>query len=106
MRTFLRFRMGCHGLPRDIGRRTAISRMQRVCQKSDLNEVGDEKHLIFTCPAVLHVRDRYVGLFSESVHTMLDFMWQDDLVEVAKFVMDCFDVMSAAVEDDRTSNQP
>lgn len=106
MRAFLRFRMGCHGLPKDIGRRTAVPRMQRVCQKCDLHEIGDEKHLIFTCPAVQHVRDRYAGLFSESVHTMLEFMWQDDLVGVAKFLMDCFDVISAAVEDDRTSNQP
>lgn len=77
MRVSLRFRMGCHGLPKDVGRRTAIPRMQRVCQKCDLNEIGDEQHLIFTCPAVQHVRDRYAGLFSGSTHTMLDFMWQD-----------------------------
>ena len=103
---FPTFSTGVSWFTKDIGRRSAVPRMQRVCQKCTLNEIGDEKHLIFACPAVHHVRDRYAGLFSESVHTMLDFMWQDDLVEVAKFVMDCFDVMSAAVEDDRTSNQP
>ena len=80
--------------------------MQRVCQKCDLNEIGDEKHLIFTCPVVRHVRDRNVALFSASIHTMLDFMWQEDLVGVAKFVMYCFDVITADVGDDRTSNQP
>ncbi len=54
----------------------------------------------------MYVRDRYAGLFSESIHTMLDFMWQENLVEVAKFVMDCFDFLAADVGDDRTSNQP
>ena len=106
MRVFLRFRMGCHGLPKDVGRRTATPRMQRVCQQCDLNEVGDEQHLIFACTAVQHVRDRYLGLFSESIHTMLDFMWQDNLVEVAKFVMACFDVIAADAGDDTTSHQP
>ena len=37
---------------------------------------------------------------------MLDFMWQEDLVGVAKFVRDCFDVITADVGHDRTSNQP
>ena len=106
LRAFLRFRMGCHDLPKDIGRRRAVPRMQRVCQKCHFNEIGDEKHLIFTCPAVRHVRDRNVALFSASIHTMLDFMWQEDLVGVAKFVMDCFDVITADVGDDRTPNQP
>ncbi len=47
-----------------------------------------------------------MALFSASIHTMLDFMWQEDLVGVAKFVMDCFDVITADVGDGRTSHQP
>lgn len=108
LRTLLRFRVGCHGLPKDLGRRSGVPRLQRVCQKCDLHEIGDEHHLVFTCTAVQHVRERYVGLFSPSIVTMLDFMWQPDLVGVANFVKECFDVIyaDAHVRSDRTSHQP
>jgi Zn ribbon nucleic-acid-binding protein len=36
----------------------------------------------------------------------MNFMWQENLVEVAKCVMDCFDVIAADVGDVRTSKQP
>ena len=35
--------------------------------------------------------DRYLGLFSASVLHRLNFMWQEHLVEVAKYVMGCYD---------------
>ncbi len=101
MSAFLRFHMGCHGLPKDAVRRTSRARMRRVCQNCALNQIGDEQHLIFACTAVQHVRDRCAGLFCESLHTMLDFVWQENLVEVAKFVMDCFDVIAADVGDNK-----
>ena len=80
--------------------------MQRVCQHCDLNEIGDEKHMVFACNAVQHIRERHAGLFSASIVTMLDFMWQADLVGVAKFVMDCLDFFHADVGNNRTSDQP
>lgn len=100
-----------HGMSWSQGRMKfhEVPRMQKVCQKCDFDEIGDERHLIFTCLAVQHVRGRYADSFFESVHTMLEFMWHDDVVGIAKFVMDWFDVISAAVEDvkdDRTSDQP
>ncbi len=48
----------------------------------------------------------HAGLFSASIVTMLDFMWQADLVGVAKFVVDCLDYMHADVGTDGTSHQP
>jgi hypothetical protein len=59
LRMFLRFRMGCHGLPNDIGRQRKVPRHQRLCQRCALGEVGDEHHLIFRCPAVQTVRTKY-----------------------------------------------
>ena len=47
-----------------------------------------------------------MALFSASIHTMLDFMWQEDLVGVARFVMDWFNVITADVEDYRTFYRP
>ena len=44
----------------------------------------------------------YSGLFGADVVTMRQFMWQVDIVGVAHFVMDCFDVLDAA----SSSNQP
>ena len=37
---------------------------------------------------------------------MLDFMWQADLVGVAKFVMDCLDFLHADVGNNVASDQP
>jgi hypothetical protein len=40
LRIFLRCRMGCHGLPVDVGRRTGVPRTQRVCPWCPLQEVA------------------------------------------------------------------
>ena len=47
------------------------------------------------------VRDRYPGLFLAST---TQIMWQDDMVGVAHFVRDCFDLMHAPVDDDASSD--
>ncbi len=83
-----------------------MPRMQRVCPHCDLHEIGDEKHMVFTCVALQHIRERHAGLFSASIVTMLDFMWQADLVGVAKFVMDCLDFFHADVGNSVASDQP
>jgi hypothetical protein len=51
--------------------------------------------------AVQHTRDSYSGLFRANVQTMIQFMGQDDLVSVVKFVVQCLDFLQAA-----SSNQP
>jgi hypothetical protein len=71
---FLRFRMGCHGLPVDVGRRTGIPRAQRVSPWCPLREVGDERHLVFTCPALEHIRLPYRHLFTSRTDTMVQFL--------------------------------
>ncbi len=102
MRVFLKFRMGCHSLPNVSGRWARVARAQRYCLHCDQHVLGDERHLVFECPAVQSIRDQYPALFATAIQTMQQFMWQLDIVSVAHFVMDCFDHLDAV----STSNQP
>jgi hypothetical protein len=86
LRAFLRFRLGCHNLPIDQGRQQGLPRGQRICTRCSLDVVGDEHHLLFTCPAVQHVRQQFLHLFQHRQRSVQMFMWQDDLAGVARFV--------------------
>ena len=52
MKGLLRFRMGCHRLPRDEGSwaRPRVPRLERLCRLYATNTLDDEKHLVFECP--------------------------------------------------------
>ncbi len=71
--------------------------------------VGDEKHVVFQCSGLQDLRDEYASLFSEAC-TMKEFLWQDDLVSVAKIIHACLDKMFSCVaglsNDSQTSDQP
>ena len=41
------------------------------------------------------VTARFKGLFSPAKNTMQLFMWQRDIVGVAHYIMDCFEVLGA-----------
>ena len=104
--TFLQFRMGCHGLPNDVGGRRRIPRMQRSCPRCAMHGIANERHLVFECPALQPVRDKFPILYGAGVITMKDFMWQADNLQVAKFVQACFAVLDDSVGSVRSSNQP
>ena len=56
----------------------------RLCTLYQQGVVGDEKHLVFECPAS---HDRYENLFQTSQgDAMILFMWQDDIIGVARFI--------------------
>ena len=66
----LRFRLGCHTLPSAIGqpRNPRMPRDQRICTRCQ-HGLGDERHLVFECTKLQHIRDRYAHLF-EGCDTM------------------------------------
>lgn len=103
VRSFLRFRLGCHDLPIVVGRRTGVPRSERLCRHCPSGAIGDERHLVFVCPAVQHVRDKYSHLFTPRRPTMRQFMWQDDTVSVVRFVAECLDILQSTVT---ASHQP
>jgi hypothetical protein len=104
MRQFLRFRMGCHGLPRDhaFWGSQRVPRMSRTCQKCSLGQLGDERHLVFECPALQPIRDRYADRFCIVPLTMRQFMWQPAMLRVAHFVVECMDYIHDAGSDDES----
>ena len=90
MSVFLRFRMGCHSLPIVRVRRSGVPRHLWLCSYCASHSVGDERHFVFDCVALQPIRVMYLDLFGPAMVTMQQFMWQDNLVRVARFVFDCF----------------
>ena len=87
----------------------------RVCRLCGVGSMGDhhhdddEKHLVFECPHLQTIRDKYAGLFGVPT-IMVQFFWRDDLVDVdvSKFICECMDVMLGADSDNQsqTSDRP
>ena len=75
---------GCHGLPKDIGSQSGVPRHQRVCQLYGTG-FGDEMHLVFECAAMTDLRGQFPDIFQPH-QTMQQFMWQPNLLQVAKFL--------------------
>ena len=101
--------MGVHRLPKDEGSWKRTPRHERMCLLCDSGSLCDEKHRVFQCSALQGLRDEYAPLFSDMC-TMKQFLWQDDLVSVAKFIHACLDKMSFCApglsNDNQTSDQP
>jgi hypothetical protein len=95
IRRFLRFGTSCHNVPVDKGRqaRPRIPRMSRICEHSTMNEIGDERHLLFECPAVQHGTDQYAHLFTFATSTIRTFLWQDDIISAIRYVVVCIDIL-------------
>ena len=92
MQRLLRFRMGCHKLPRDTGCWLHVPRLNRSSTMCQQGVLGDGKHLVFECPALQDLRDRYENLF-QAPHgdVVILFMWQDDIAGVAWIIDACLE---------------
>ena len=71
----IRFRLGSHVLPIETGRWSRTARIDRLCQRCD--ELGDERHALFSCTAV----DRGSLNLSESISEIWD---SDDIFKLFK----------------------
>jgi len=87
---YVRFRLGCSTLPVVMGRRYSTPRHLRHCQRCGTAAVGDERHLVFECPAVQHIRDYHSDLFWDG-QSMREFVNQTDQAAVMNFIVACFD---------------
>ena len=87
----MRFRLGCHGLPSDVGRHRAdpLPRHERLCTRCQDGR-GDEKHMVFACSALQHIRDEYSARFAGH-NTMRSFMNQADQRSIVHFISECLD---------------
>lgn len=83
------FRLGCHGLRVDRGRRNRVPYAQRVCLRCQ-HGTDDEFHMLFECQAFEDIRlsDRYSHLF-QGPQFVRTFMQQPDWKSTANFVHTC-----------------
>ena len=92
MQRLLRFRMGCHKLPGYTGCCLRVPGLNKICTLCQQGILGDEKHIVFECPALQDLRDRYANLFqAPQGDAMILFVWQDDVVGVARFSDACLE---------------
>ena len=67
-----------------------MPRLNRFCTLCQQGGLGDEKHIVFECPALQDLRDKCENLFqAPQGDAMLLFMWQDDIIGVAQFIDAC-----------------
>jgi hypothetical protein len=93
-RQLFRFMCGCHGLPVHAGRIAVppVPRSQRCCLHCGPPFVGDERHMIFDCPAVQPLRNARPFLFTHATRTVSAFVWQAKRFQVARFLLDALAV--------------
>ena len=60
MQQLLRFRVGSHHLPVEVGRRSGVPRAARLCPLCSTGMPGDERHMVFECPALQPVFRSYL----------------------------------------------
>jgi len=63
--SLVRFRVGAHHLRVCTGRWDGTPREQRLCRKCALQQIEDEKHVLFECPWYAEVRQQFSSLFDD-----------------------------------------
>ena len=66
--------------------RTGVPRSQRLCPLCQ-SPYSEERHTLLECTALSPLREKYQQLFCPHV-SMRQFMWQNDLPQLARFVIE------------------
>jgi hypothetical protein len=85
----LRFRLGCHSLPCGVAGVLEFRYTCALCRQG----LGDEKHLVFDCIALIPIRLRFKHLFQRGC-TMSSFMNQAVQRDVYVFCHILFTILS------------
>ncbi len=91
-----KFRTSNHKLPIEKGRYTNILRHQRVCNKCELNKLGDEYHLLLECTWYNNLREKHIpSKFWKRPNTfkfgtLVNTKSKRLLLQLAKFVKEAF----------------
>ena len=94
--TFIRFKLGCHGLAIVTGRWHDVPRAQRLCTRCDMHALDDERHLVFECPAFEGLRREFRQLFGRQVgYDMRRFFAHKDQSAVVLYILRCLDSIAA-----------
>ncbi len=95
MQRFLQFGLSSHSLPIATGRFAGqhVAKADRVCSHCATRSVANEMHVVFECHALRSLRQQYAALFTPDTDTMRSFFWQDDHMQVFRFILDCLDFL-------------
>ena len=96
MQRFLQFRLASHALPSVVGRYAGsqhLDRADRFCSHCGRGSIADELHVVFECPVLQPLRQRYKDLFTPDTDTMRSFFGQRDHMQVFRFILDCLDFL-------------
>ena len=78
-------------LPVEMGiylrRRHSQARVTQLCPHCEGGHVGDERHLVFKCPALEHVWCRHGRIYSDFRSIMRVFMWYRDQKAIASCLL-------------------
>jgi hypothetical protein len=85
------FRCGNTPLEVVLGTWKGVSYEERFNRGYDLGKVEDEEHLLFTCPNIQKIKERFCStlLFFTHTSTLVELMQITNKVALAKFVACC-----------------
>ena len=101
-RLLSRFRSGCHGLRVDTGRwenNVHLDRKDRLCLVcSSAQDVEDEHHFLFDCPAYSSIRASHANLF-QCACSVSGFFDNCEANACGGFIRNCFSLRSSILTD-------
>ena len=93
--SLVKFRSCNHKLEIEIGRHNGIQQQNRKCKACNMNEIGDEYHFIFECPAYADLRKKFLPrkyLHSRSMFTLCQLMSNTKkcvMLSIAEYFKSC-----------------